>query len=537
MKRASLSPSFEPVLEAVLRQVNTTRRFASILGPTSINSFDLADIIADHDPSHVGEIERQIRSVTDSVVRDVFRMRLFRMRFSPSHELTRQFVQEVVCAAPSTAIPLSTVWSGYMRGEALRGVTHLSDAFSLALVLRRLNDWVPQVRYAAMAVIQRAVLSRLQIQSAKLIVSCIDNILDFSRYGRITKDQQAVLSALVSYPGVSDAWDEFILKSRLDTAPRCLKTAVRYGRFLEKLPAYAIDASHAATRRIALKVVLEGSFAWKEERTLKRRDVATDTDKDTIAEHGLSDRSVEVLRVALQHVVGHRDSRLHGEETFRPLLSHPNPSIADLAAFALRRLGVDLESELAEMLEIATPAPLWAARMLKTITGRHSGALIYEAYKRTCSTPSVPWLEVAASVDHSPAVRDLIKLSLEAESYDLARHASRALARSGGIIDFATLYKVASQRDELESRGLLYLIKPCTALELIRIIAALTRSGSHADPTPIWALAARKRNRGAILPRRSELDAVYADLSGLPEIAARAENVLGLRQLSTVVRE
>ena len=537
MKRASLSPDFEPVLKAMLRQVNTGRNFTSIFRPTSINSSDLADIIADHDPSHVGEIERQIRSVTDRVVRGVFRTRLFQMRFSPSNELTRRFVQEVVSAAPSTAIPLSTAWSGYMREAALCGVTRLSDAFSLALVLRRLNDWVPQVRYSAMAVIERAVLNQQQKQSVDLIVSCIDNILDLSKYGRITEDQQAVLSALIGYPGVSDAWDEFILKSKLDTAPRCLKTAIRHGRFLEELPAYAIDASHAATRRIALKVVLEGSFAWKEERTLKRRGVATGVDKDTIAEHGLSDRSVEVLRVALQHVVNHRGSRLHREEIFWRFLSYANPSISDLAAFALRRLGVDLASELAVMLETATPAPLWAARRLKTIAGRHSGALIYQAYKRTCSTPSMAWLEVAASADYLPAVDDLIGLSLEAESYGLARHASKALARSGRMIDFATLYQVASQGDELESRGLLHLIKSCTAPELVRIIAALSRAGSRTDPAPIWALAARKCRSGALRPRQAELDAVYADLSGLPEVAARAERVLGLRQLPMVVRE
>ena len=531
MKRSTLNPEFEPALKRLLERVEERAGLLPSLYRRDKDDLEFSSIIAEHDPVHIGQIEGQIRRIIDWNLGE-----LLRPRYPLKDQHARRIVRKICAASPDIALPLSTAWSGFIREAALKSCLSIRNAFELSLALRRLNDWAPQVRAAVTACIERNILGRGSAENADFIVACIGNIIDARKYGRSYSENEQLLRSLVEHPSVRSQWRDLIMNSREDDAARGLRLALRNGDFLDDLVDFSSSAAHRAVRRTATRALLDGAFAWCKNRKLVKREITFNSAPDEIASNALCDPSIEVLRLGVQHIVNNPSSRLYKEENLRPFLKHRNKSVSLTAAFGIQKLGVDLATEMTQMLEEGLNAPFWAARLLSHINGGQDGELIYKSYKSQRSDPDVDWLELCANLDYAPAVKDLTGLALSSTDHALARKASKALMRTRHNIEFIRLQS-AAQAGDFENKGLHRFFSSLSAIEMVRLIATLERSSASYSEEALWPQVRRKRSKGAFLPKRADLLALKSDLIGLPILAQRADAVLGLSHESLIIAE
>ena len=107
---------------------------------------------------------------------------------------------------PITLLDLCS-WDGYRREKAVRAIREkVPNRFFLALVLRRLNDWVPQVRQAA-----QEILSKVLVNTEP---SCVAEVICFtlshwSSWKRIENSaREAFLDTLSSQESAPRKLDE-----------------------------------------------------------------------------------------------------------------------------------------------------------------------------------------------------------------------------------------------------------------------------------------------------------------------------------------
>ncbi|MEO0398496.1 MAG: hypothetical protein AAF224_03630 [Pseudomonadota bacterium] len=312
MRRSTLNPEFEPTLKRLLERVKRRSSLLSWSCKRDEDDFEFSSIVAEHDPSHVGQIEGQIRNIVDRNIGELLR---------PCHRLrdqdARRIVRKICATSPDVALPLSNAWSGFIREEALKCCLSIHNPFELSLALRRLNDWVPQVRAAAAACIERNILQDVSADNATYIIACIGNILDARKFGRSYSENEKILRSLIEYASVRDRWRELIMSSREDDAARGLRLALRNGDFLDDLEAFSSGAHHRAVRHVATRTLLQGAFVWRENRQLVKREINLKVDLDEVATKALRDTSIEVSKLGVQYIVNNPASRLFKEEYLR----------------------------------------------------------------------------------------------------------------------------------------------------------------------------------------------------------------------------
>ena len=509
MRRSTLSSEFEPTLKRLLERVKGRAGLLSSLYKRGEDDFEFSSIVAEHDPSHVGQIEGQIRNIVDRNIGE-----LLRSRYPLQDQAALRIVRKICAASPDVALPLSNAWSGFIREEALKCCLSIHSSFELSLALRRLNDWVPQVRAAAAACIERNILRDASGDKVTCIVACIGNILDARKFGRSYSENEQILRSLIEYPKVRDQWRDLIMNSREDDAARGLRLALRNGDFLDELAAFSSGAHHRAVRRVATRALLEGDFVWRENRRLVKREIDLNVDLDEIAANALRDPSIEVSKLGVQYIVNNPESKLFKEEYLRPFLRHQSKSISLSAAFGIQKLGVDLPNEMTQALEVGSSAPFWAARLLSHINGGRGGELIYNSYKAQQSDREVDWLELSAGLDHLPAINELMELALSSPRHSTARRASKALVRAGHNVQFATLNRAVKAGD-FENRGLHRFFSSLGAIEMVRIIASLERANVEYSEKSLWQQVHKKRSKGAFLPKCGELEALELGTKGI----------------------
>ena len=531
MRRSTLSPEFEPTLKRLLERAEGRSGLLSSLYLRGEDDFEFSSIIAQHDPSHVGQIEGQIRKIVDRNIGE-----LLGSRYPLQEQAARRIVRKICATSPDVALPLSNAWSGFIREEALRCCLSIQSPFELSLALRRLNDWVPQVRVAAAKCIERKILRDTSGDKVTCIVACIGNILDAQKFGRSYSENEQILRSLIDYPKVRDQWRDLIMNSRQDDAARGLRLALRNGDFLDELAGFSSGAYHRAVRRVATRALLEGDFVWCENRRLVKREINLNVDMDEIAANALHDPSIEVSKLGVQYIVKNPESKLFKEEYLRPFLSHQNRSISLAAAFGIQKLGVDLPNEMTRALGVGSSPPFWVARLLSHINGGRGGELIYNSYKAQQTDREIDWLELSARLDHLPAIDELVELVLSSPRHSNARRASKALVRTGHNIHFARL-KRAVEAGDFENRGLHRFFSSLGAIEMVRLIASLERANVGYSEKSLWQQVYKKRSKGAFLPKRAELEALELELKELPDLAKRADAALGLSQDSLIIAD
>ncbi|MBE7384008.1 MAG: hypothetical protein F6J95_021645 [Leptolyngbya sp. SIO1E4] len=242
---------------------------------------------------------------------------------------------------------------GYRRERALRSSHEgVPNGFLFALVLRRLNDWVPQVRAAA-----REHLPKMAANTKpEHILEALWVILPhLHSWGRLQVEDLEVLMNLLSVDGVPSQLESKLIEVTAGPAALILGQAGRKPVLDKFLPTISEKAVQPAVRAKAYRSQLEERIVWFEGRkwvwtdirwcqgryepVLGERKIRVYRAFFETLEKAARDDSPVVRRVAGNALMAKLNSVGADALPIAELLSRdPYPSVAERGKFALERL-------------------------------------------------------------------------------------------------------------------------------------------------------------------------------------------------------
>ena len=508
-------------LEGTILGQPQTWAFEGIEAMTSAPS--LATLRERHAPRAVASLEREIRRCVDAALWEAI---VTGETPRPPGSLPEGRTEAVAAHANRLlarhtvlAPVLATSGNGHVREAALDTMAPISGPFELALLLRRIADWVPEVRRAALAALERVMFDARTdpVFRRGLIVDVLELVLPRPDGRRGATALGAVRERLLDAPGVNEALARLVREGRTDRAPRLLRQGLAAGRIdRAALASLARGAAHASVRRIALGHAAGNDGA------------------DALALVALGDRSPEVRRAALDLLLAAGPPPASRAALERALLD-PRPALSDRAAAGLDRLGIDPVALAARALETLDPPPWAAARRVARATGAHAARAcdrLRTALGRLGDEPP-RWLHLLAAAGDERARERLEDLALRGPDESLAREAAAALVRLGGPVPREALLEAAGAGEGFARRGLLALTRSLSPTDLVRAIARLEAAGADETGERLWdRLEARiVRARGGANPSDAELTRLAGDLADRPRILERLARLLGTRAI------
>ncbi len=244
--------------------------------------------------------------------------------------------------------------SGFERERFLRAVSGgAPNRFFFVLALRRLNDWVPQVRAAA-----RARLPDLASHMAtEHVVDAIWVSFPLSAsWGRMEAADRAGLVGLLDIQEVAMALKSRIVSSTSGPVCSVLRQAGRTSALDPWLAEIARTAVMPAVRARACRCLLEARMTWtagrkwvwtdlkwckgRFEPVVEQRLLSVTRELGMQVEQASRDPSPLVRRVAGEMLIQHLDSvGREAASIARRLAADASPSVAERGRFALGRLG------------------------------------------------------------------------------------------------------------------------------------------------------------------------------------------------------
>ncbi|MEO1310767.1 MAG: hypothetical protein AAFV51_07315 [Pseudomonadota bacterium] len=239
-------------------------------------------------------------------------------------------------------------WNGYHRERALRDLdSSAPSAIFLAILLRRLNDWVPQVRQAAKAAVWRAVAQT----DAELVVDTLWLILPARRsWQRMGVDDALALSMISERPEIASLLAERLKTATAGPAPAVLRQAsVREG-LDEFLPDLSAKAVMPAVRALVNKMLIEGRAFWvsgyrrewidkiynkyRLVPVFDTRIIRSEIDRDNFIEAVSEDKSIIVRRSLAQVLLDNRDAlTVRQNRIVQKLADDSSSTVASVAEF------------------------------------------------------------------------------------------------------------------------------------------------------------------------------------------------------------
>lgn len=253
---------------------------------------------------------------------------------------------------PITWLDLSS-HDGYKRERALRSlVGGAPNRFFLAIALRRLNDWVPEVRLAA-----REMLPKIAAQSKpEHVVDAVCVVLThWNSWQRMDNPERSAILEIAQAGAVTRA---LVSKLVLTTTGPMSSILSQLGRteMLDKfLPDIAKGAVQPTVRAKAYRSLLDTKITWFEKREFKWTDVRYSEGRfvPVVSERDLvvslpfrtalvaasKDPSPIVRRVAGEFLIKRLTSLgASAPELAQRLANDSSPSVAERGRFALRAL-------------------------------------------------------------------------------------------------------------------------------------------------------------------------------------------------------
>lgn len=244
--------------------------------------------------------------------------------------------------------------SGYKRERFLRAVAGAApDRFFFALALRRLNDWVPQVRAAARQCLVALAGRTLPEHVADALWATFTHA---STWGRMAAVDRQVLADLTAIPDVARTLKQRILSATEGPATTVFSQISRSPVLDPWLDEIAQNARQPAVRAKACRFLLERRVVWVAERRWKwtelkwckgrfepvfdERPLTGPDDFLAQLQRASLDASAMVRRVAAELLIQHLEAA--GEQAVtlaERLAADCFPSVAERGRFALERLG------------------------------------------------------------------------------------------------------------------------------------------------------------------------------------------------------
>ncbi|MEI8631470.1 hypothetical protein P4S72_03750 [Vibrio sp. PP-XX7] len=156
-------------------------------------------------------------------------------------------------------------WDGYRREKTLRTISGAApNAFFFSCVIRRLNDWVPQVRQAAREMLPLMVKRTALTQVVEALCLTLSH---WSSWGRIEKEGQQVLLQIINDKAVAEALKLKLIQSTSRAMPSLFAQIGRTESLDDALGEIAKNAIQPAVRAKAYRSLFEKRMVWIDGRT------------------------------------------------------------------------------------------------------------------------------------------------------------------------------------------------------------------------------------------------------------------------------
>lgn len=183
------------------------------------------------------------------------------------------FARKVTWAKPGrflTWVDLVS-WDGYVRERTLRALSGPApNRFFFALAARRLNDWVPQVRQAAMETLP--ILARNS--DPEHVVDVVCALLPMWMFWRRAQgSEKQVLLGIIANEAVASSLERRLTSATAGPMPTVLSQAGRTSVLDQHLKNIAHAAVQPAVRATAYRALLAARVTWLEGREWQWTDV------------------------------------------------------------------------------------------------------------------------------------------------------------------------------------------------------------------------------------------------------------------------
>lgn len=244
-------------------------------------------------------------------------------------------------------------WDGYRREKTLRAISGAApNAFFLCLAIRRLNDWVPQVREAAR---DKLPLIAKETSPEHVVSSLCLTLANWHSWGRMEEADKQVLLKIMSRQEVAEAFRLKLVSSSSGPMPSLFSQLGRTSILEEYLDEIAELSVQPTVRAKAYRSLLEGRMFWVEGRKWEWTDIryCEGKYKTIVSERKLSvstplldlikrsakDRSPIVRRVAAEFLIRHLDELGEQALSFAEYFaSDKSGSVSERGRFALKKL-------------------------------------------------------------------------------------------------------------------------------------------------------------------------------------------------------
>lgn len=249
-------------------------------------------------------------------------------------------------------------WDGYKREKTLRTLSGAApNAFFFSLAIRRLNDWVPQVRQAAREKLPEIV----KATNAEFVVEALCIALsNWNSWGRIEDVDKNVLLEIICRDEVAEALISKLISSASGPMPSLFSQLGRTSildSYLEEIAERAIQPS---VRAKAYRSLFERRIVWMEgrrwhwtdirycegrlEAVVSERKLIVETPFLELLKKSSADYSSIVRRVSAEFLI--RDLEElgnHAKGFAERFASDKSNSVSERGQFALKKL-VEAES-------------------------------------------------------------------------------------------------------------------------------------------------------------------------------------------------
>lgn len=248
---------------------------------------------------------------------------------------------------------------GFKREIALRSlVGPAPNSFFLTLAIRRLNDWVREVRAAARKRIPHIAESSAPAQLADALWH---TFVHWNSWGRVSDAERDVVTRLTADGPVALELKSRILEASAGPASHVLAQVARTSALDSWLTELASDAVQPSVRAKAYRFLFEGRVVWtvgkrwvwtqvqwckgRYELLLDERHLPQSTQSSVLLRRAAVDRSPLVRRIAADFLPHHLDLNPTDALTLASrLASDSNSSVAERGRYALSNIEQRLQA-------------------------------------------------------------------------------------------------------------------------------------------------------------------------------------------------
>jgi len=360
---------------------------------------------------------------------------------------------------------LARDWSGYKREAAVRQLGDLGDADALGLLYERANDWVPQVRQAALRAIRQLMVPR----NAAAFVKALPAAFHLANCGRadhrlLLDEISTFLSTEANVPALLHGLDSY------DKRVRRICYDIAFARLGDRVDSISERAVRDPDPVIQLNGMVHATVL-EPERML------------SVLDHALRSPAARVRAPALRACLKLPESDALRSLARRCLLDR-SVAVRDVARTWLQEHGHDVAAIFTQGLHEAGSPPSRVRAAILGIGELRRVDLLDEVLRLAWSpypTIRAAVLEAAAQLDPELA-REMCERALDDPSHGVVRQAARLLGKMGIRLDARQLLAmIRPDGRDFSRRVAVYLSRHSAKWDRLEF---LLRMAGHSDVVP-----------------------------------------------------